>query len=117
MSCGPTIFPTQYATKIALAMKLFFVSPAILLAPSEIVNPTTGPKNPMSEYPATGVTGLWPQLDFQIMTKPAITGRQQDTSSIMRMFRTREQIQPVNTIPTPEIAPSGNWKRIACKEE
>jgi hypothetical protein len=98
-------------------MKLFFVSPATLLAPSEIVRPTTGPKNPMSEYPATGVTGLWPQLDFQIMTKPAITGRQQRTSERTRMLRYREHSQPVPIIPNAERPPSGNWKRMLSREE
>jgi hypothetical protein len=62
------MLPTQYATNTAAAMKLFFVSPATLQAPSETVKPTTGPKKPMMEYPTTGAMGRCPQLDFQMMT-------------------------------------------------
>ena len=51
------MLPTHYPTNTADAMKLFLVSPATLAAPSVTVKQTTGPKNPIIEYPATGVTG------------------------------------------------------------
>lgn len=111
------IFPTQYATNTADAMKLFLVSPATLLAPREIVSPTTGPKNPSMEYPTTGATGLCPQLDFQMMQNPAITGRQHRTSNRTLIFRYRELSHPIRTIPVPDRAQSGNWKRMLCREE
>lgn len=111
------MFPTQYATNTADPIKLFLVSPATLLAPREIVRPTTDPKNPINEYPTTGTTGLYPQLDFQIMANPAITGRQHNINSNTRMFLYRELSHPVKTIPVPDNAPRGNWKRMLSKEE
>lgn len=111
------MFPTQYATNTAEAMKLFFVSPATFAAPSVTVKPTTGPKNPMSEYPTTGATGRWPHSDFQMMLKPAMVGRQQASKSLMRIFLYFEQSQPVSGIPTAHTAPSGNWKRMLSRAE
>lgn len=48
-SCGPTMFPTQYATKIVAAMKLFFVWPATLDMPIVMMRLTVPPKNPVME--------------------------------------------------------------------
>jgi hypothetical protein len=82
-----------------------------------MVRATTGPKNPSSEYPATGTAGLKPQSDFQIMMNPAITGRQHITKLITLMLRYLEHSQPVPMIPIPAIPPRGNWKRILSKVE
>ncbi|KAK5630247.1 hypothetical protein RRF57_005962 [Xylaria bambusicola] len=98
-------------------MKLFFVSPATFAAPRDTVKPTTGPKKPMMEYPATGAMGWWPQEDFQIITYPAITGRQQDMRVMMRTLGMRMQMYPVNGIPSAQIAPRGNWKRMDWRGE
>lgn len=87
------------ATNTADAMKLFLVSPATLLAPREIVRPTTGPKNPINEYPTTGTT-----LDFQIIASPTMTSRQHNVKTNTRMFWYRELSQPVKTIPVLEVS-------------
>lgn len=88
-------------------MKLFFVWPATLPAARVIIKPTTGPKKPMIEYPTTGAAGRYPHSDFQMMIKPAMTGRQQVIRSGIRMLRW-EHIQPVTVMPTALMAPSGN---------
>ena len=43
------MFPTQYATKIVAATKLFLVWPATFVIPKEMIKLTTGPKKPMIE--------------------------------------------------------------------
>ncbi|KAI6756239.1 hypothetical protein HG530_011975 [Fusarium avenaceum] len=48
------MLPTQYATKIVAAMKLFFVCPATLDIPIVIIRLTVPPKKPVIEYPTTG---------------------------------------------------------------
>jgi hypothetical protein len=111
------MFPTQYATKTAEELQLFFVSPVTLAAASDIVRLTTGPKKPIKEYPTMGTTGRYRQSDFQIITKPDITGRQQRRSAKTRRQRYREQSHPDNVIPTVAIAPSGNWKMMLSRDE
>ncbi len=54
ISCGPTIFPTQYATKMFAAIRLFFVAPATFAMPMIMIRLTTGPKKPIIVYPTTG---------------------------------------------------------------
>lgn len=39
--------PTQYATKIEAAVKLFFVAPATFAMPVLMIKLTTGPKKPI----------------------------------------------------------------------
>ena len=85
------MFPTQYATKIVAAIKLFFVCPATFDMPKVIIKLTTGPKKPTIVYPTTGAAARFDQVDFQIMAQPAMTGRQQRTSMMIRMLGMREE--------------------------
>jgi hypothetical protein len=82
------MLPTVYATNTVAAMTDFFVAPATLLAPTVMIRLTTGPKKPVSAYPTTGVAGRYPHSDFQIITQPAITGRQQVMSRGIRVLGT-----------------------------
>lgn len=102
------MFPTVYATKTVAAMIVFFVAPATLLAPMVMIKLTTGPKNPVRAYPATGVAGWYPQGDFQIITQPAMTGRQQIMSMMIRVFGITVGMYPHRGMRMMHTAPTGN---------
>lgn len=114
-NCGPIIFPTAYATNTVAAITLFFVAPATLLPPNVMMRLTTGPKNPVSAYPTTGTAGWYPHFDFQIMTHPAITGRQQTISMGMRVFGSLVGMYPHSGMKMRHMPPTGNWKRIESR--
>lgn len=112
---GQRTFPTQYATKIVAAVQLFFVAPATLLIPRLIIRLTTGPKKPMMVYPATGVAARCDQVDLQIIAQPAMTGKQQRISRMMRMLGIRLDSQPVSKMKMNTTPPRGNCRRIESR--
>lgn len=78
---------------------------------------TTGPKNPMIAYPATGALAWWDQELFQMIAQPAMTGKQQRIRRISRILGIREDRNPVRRMKMKQIPPSGNWKRMASRAE
>lgn len=84
------------------------VAPATFAMPMLMMRLTTGPKNPMRVYPAIGAAARCVQELRQIIAHPAMTGKQQRTSRMRRMFGIRLERYPVMRIKMKQTPPSGN---------
>jgi len=97
------------------AIKDFFVAPATLDMPTMMIRLTTGPKKPMIVYPTMGAAARRVQADFQMIAQPAMTGRAQRTSWMIRMLRMRDDKKPVRRMKMSTMPPRGNCQRMESR--